>query len=109
MPDEALGNGPRKPRFNPEINYGHLLQAAVVVGGMIFAVVQFRESVSALRGEQRVLEQRMENIISDVKRTQQEEQTFRSEMRQMMTSQTNSIADLRVQIERAAAPKAAGR
>lgn len=94
-------NGSLKPRFDKVLNYGHVLQAVVLLMGIAIALIQFRDSVADLKSEQRMLDARIENVMADVKRTQQEEQAFRAEIRSTLTILTNSVADLRVGVERA--------
>lgn len=96
-------NGSLKPRFDKVLNYGHVLQAVVLVVGIAIALVQFRDSVADLKFEQRLLDTRIENVLADVKRTQQEDQAFRTEVRSTLTILSNSVADLRVGVERASA------
>lgn len=101
-------NGSKKPRFDPVFNYGHILQASVLVIAMAVAILQFRDSVAELKTEQRMLDQRIDNVVADIKRTQQEDQAFRSEVRNSLTGLANSVADLRVGVERASSASRGG-
>lgn len=107
MSDDAAPNGSKKPRFDPVLNYGHVLTAMTIAVGIAIGIVQFRDSVSELKAEQRLLDARIDNVVKDVTRSQSEEQNFRTEVRSTLTIMTGGIADLRVQVERAG--KAPGR
>lgn len=98
----ANGASGRKPRFDPTFNLGHLMTATVIVLGVVGSVIALKdglkEGLSEMRTENKVQDQRIEALSKESLRSQQEDVTFRSEVRQSLTQLSGSIADLRVLI-----------
>lgn len=106
MADIPENGRPRRVRFNSEFNIGHVLTVVAIVGTIGGAVVvvkdDLRSTMSELKTEQRLLDGRIEHVVSEVGRNHAEEQTFRSEVRSTLTQLSGAVADLRVGIAQAA-------
>lgn len=102
MSEAADPRIPRRIAFDPTFNVGHLMTIAVIIMGVVGSVVTLkdglREGLSEIRSENRVQDQRIDTMAKEQLRTQQEDATFRSEVRQSLTQLSGAIADLRVTI-----------
>lgn len=92
----------RRPTFDPTFNLGHVLTMLVIGIGVIGSVITLkdglREGLAEIRTENKVQDQRIEALGKDMLRTQSEDSSFRSEVRQSLTQLTGSLADLRVKL-----------
>ncbi len=95
-----------KPRFSAEINFGHVLQAAVLLltvgGGAVTSYITLRGDIENLRSELEVRlashELRIRSVEQAVEQRRQDERDFQSEMRTALARIIEAIADLRTQI-----------
>ncbi len=102
-----------KPRFSPDINLGHLLQAAVlfvtVGGGAITSYLSLRSDIQAVRTDLTVkvsehevrlayMEQTAKDIRQENKDIRQENQDFQKDMRAAIVKVTDMLGDLKMQI-----------
>ncbi len=95
-----------KPRFSAEINFGHVLQAAVLLltvgGGAVTSYISLRGDIENLRSELEVRlashELRIRSVEQAVEQRRQDERDFQSEMRTALARIIEAIADLRTQI-----------
>lgn len=95
-----------KPQFSPEINFGHVMQAAVlfltVGGGAVTSYISLRGDIENLRSELEVQIASHELRIAAAERAleqrQLDERDFQAEMRAALSRIIDAIADLRTQI-----------
>jgi hypothetical protein len=95
-----------KPRFSAEINFGHIMQAAVLLltvgGGAVTSYISLRGDIDALRSELEVQiashELRIHAAEQAVEQRRLDERDFQSEMRTALARIIDAIADLRTQI-----------
>jgi hypothetical protein len=95
-----------RPRFSPEINFGHLLQAAVLLvtigGGAITSYLSLRSDIETVRGDVTIRETaselRITNAESMLKELRADNHEFQLDMRSSITRITDMLGDLRVQI-----------
>jgi len=95
-----------KPRFSPDINFGHVMQAAVLLltvgGGAVTSYISLRGDVETLRSELEVQIAAHELRIGAAERALEQrrldERDFQSEMRAALARIIDAIADLRTQI-----------
>lgn len=103
----------RRPTFDPTFNLGHLLTATVIVLGLIGGVITMkdglRDGLAEMRSDNKVQDSRIEGVAREVARSQTEDVTFRSEVRQSLTQLSGAIADLRVLFAASTAPATPGR
>src|SRR5215475_8163730 len=96
------------PRFSPEINFGHLLQAAVILvtigGGAITSYLSLRSDIQQVRAdltirvsEHEVRLAAIERVADDQMKQQRE---FQTEMRASIARIFELLTDLRVQFGR---------
>ena len=96
------------PKFSPEINFGHLLQAAVILvtigGGAITSYLSLRSDIQQVRAdltvrvsEHEVRLATMERVADDQMKQQRE---FQTEMRASIARIFELLSDLRVQFGR---------
>jgi hypothetical protein len=96
------------PRFSPEINFGHLLQAAVLMvtigGGAITSYLSLRSDVQQVRSDLTVKVSEHELRIATVERAiedqHKEGREFQSEIRAAIARVTDMLGDMRVQLGR---------
>ena len=94
------------PRFSPEINLGHLMQAGVLVltigGGAVTSYISLRGDIEQLRADLTVQiashELRIETLERAVEQRRLDERDFRAEMRAALSQIIDAIGDLRTQI-----------
>lgn len=94
------------PRFSPEINLGHLMQAGVLVltigGGAVTSYISLRGDIEQLRADLTVQiashELRIEALERAVEQRRLDERDFRGEMRAALSRIIDAIGDLRTQI-----------
>lgn len=95
-----------KPRFSAEINFGHLMQAAVLLltvgGGAVTSYISLRGDIDALRAALEVQIASHELRLSAAERALEQrrldERDFQGEMRAALARIIDAIADLRTQI-----------
>ncbi|HXC28931.1 MAG TPA: hypothetical protein VNV38_13330 [Stellaceae bacterium] len=95
-----------KPRFSPEINFGHVMQAAVLLltvgGGAVTSYISLRGDIENLRAELDVQIASHELRIAAAERALEQgridERDFQAEMRAALARIIDAIADLRTQI-----------
>jgi hypothetical protein len=96
------------PRFSPEINFGHLLQAAVIVvtigGGAITSYLSLRSDIQQVRSDLTVRVSEHELRIATIEHTSEDQRKemreFQTEMRASITRIFELLTDLRVQFGR---------
>jgi len=95
-----------KPRFSPEINFGHVMQAAVLLltvgGGAVTSYISLRGDIENLRSELEVQiashELRIAGAEHALEQRRTDERDFQAEMRGALSRIIDAIADLRTQI-----------
>jgi len=96
------------PRFSPEINFGHLLQAAVIVvtigGGAITSYLSLRSDIQLVRSDLTVKVSEHELRIATIEHTSEDQRKeareFQGEIRASITRIFELLTDLRVQFGR---------
>jgi predicted sugar kinase len=95
-----------KPRFSPEINFGHVMQATVLVltvgGGAVTSYISLRGDIEQLRGDLGVQiashELRIEAAERALEQRRLDDRDFQAEMRVALARIIDAIGDLRIQI-----------
>jgi hypothetical protein len=95
-----------KPRFSPEINFGHIMQAAVLFltigAGAVTSYISLRGDIEQLRADLSVQlashELRIEAVERALEQRRLDERDFRAEMRAALARIIDAIGDLRSQI-----------
>ena len=95
-----------KPRFSAEINFGHLMQAAVLLltvgGGAVTSYISLRGDIDTLRSELQVQiashELRIHAVEQAAEQRRLDDRDFQTEMRTALARIIDAIADLRTQI-----------
>jgi len=95
-----------RPRFSPEINFGHVMQAAVLLltvgGGAVTSYISLRGDIDNLRSELEVQITSHELRITAAERALEQrrldERDFQAEMRSALARIIDAIAELRTQI-----------
>jgi hypothetical protein len=95
-----------RPRFSPEVNFGHIMQAAVLVltigGGAVTSYISLRGDIEQLRADLGVQiashELRIEAVERALEQRRLDERDFRAEMRAALGRIIDAIGDLRTQI-----------
>lgn len=95
-----------KPRFSAEINFGHIMQAAVLLltvgGGAVTSYISLRGDIDTLRSDLGVQiashELRIRAAEHAVEQRRLDEHEFQTEMRTALSQIIEAIADLRTQI-----------
>ncbi|HUN96341.1 MAG TPA: hypothetical protein VMU69_08890 [Bradyrhizobium sp.] len=95
-----------KPRFSAEINFGHIMQAAVLLltvgGGAVTSYISLRGDIDNLRSEMEIQitshELRIRAVEQAVEQRRLDERDFQAEMRAALARIIDAIADLRTQI-----------
>lgn len=95
-----------KPRFSPEINFGHVMQATVLVltvgGGAVTSFISLRGDIEQLRGDLGVQiashELRIEEAERALDQRRLDDRDFQAEMRAALARIFDAIGDLRTQI-----------
>ena len=101
------------PRFSPEINFGHLLQAAVILvtigGGAITSYLSLRSDIQQVRADLTVkvseLDLRIATIEHAIDDQHREVHEFQAEMRSAISHVTDILNDVRVQLGRRLQPR----
>jgi phage-related minor tail protein len=96
------------PKFSPEINLGHLLQAVVIMitigGGAITSYLSLRSDIQQVRGDLTVRVSEHEVRLSTMERAgedqRKEVREFQTEMRAAIARVFELLTDLRVQFGR---------
>ena len=100
------------PRFSPEINFGHLLQAAVLLltigTGAITSYLSLRSDIQQVRADLTVKvsehELRITTIEHAIDDQHREQHEFQAEMRSAISRVTDMLSDVRVQLGRRLQP-----
>ena len=100
------------PRFSPEINFGHLLQAAVILvtigGGAITSYLSLRADIQQVRADLTVKvsehELRIATIEHAIEDQHREGHEFQAEMRSAISRVTDILNDVRIQLGRRLPP-----
>lgn len=95
-----------KPRFSAEINFGHVMQATVLLltvgGGAVTSYISLRQDIDTLRTELDVRiashELRIRAAERALEQRRLDERDFQTEMRTALARIIDAIADLRTQI-----------
>ena len=95
-----------RPRFTPEVNLGHVLQAAVLVltigGGAVTSYISLRGDIERLRAELGVQIAAHELRIATAERTLEQrridDHSFQGETRSALARIIEALGDLRTQI-----------
>jgi nicotinic acid mononucleotide adenylyltransferase len=101
------------PRFSPEINFGHLLQAAVLLltigTGAITSYLSLRSDIQQVRADLTVKVSEHESRITTIEHAiddqHREEHEFQAEMRSAISRATDMLSDVRVQLGRRFQPR----
>jgi hypothetical protein len=96
------------PRFSPEINFGHLLQAAVIMitigGGAITSYLSLRSDIQQVRSDLTVKVSQHDLRIATMERVMEDQhregREFQGEMRSAILRVTDILSDVRVQLGR---------
>ena len=100
------------PRFSPEFNFGHLLQAAVLLltigTGAITSYLSLRSDIQQVRADLTVKvsehELRIAAIEHAIDDQHREEHEFQAEMRSAISKVADMLGDVRVQLGRRLQP-----
>jgi predicted component of type VI protein secretion system len=95
-----------KPRFSPEINFGHVMQAGVLVltvsGAAVTSYVSLREDIEHLRADLTMQiaehELRIAAVERELDQRRSDDRDFRTEMRAALTRIFDALGDLRTQV-----------
>jgi len=96
------------PRFSPEINFGHLLQAGVILvtigGGAITSYLSLRSDIQHVRSDLTVKVSEHDLRIATIEHTSEDQRKemreFQTEMRASINRIFELLTDLRVQFGR---------
>src|SRR5882724_8382964 len=96
------------PKFSPEINFGHLLQAGVIVvtigGGAITSYLSLRSDIQQVRSDLTVRVSEHELRIATIEHTSEDQRKevreFQGEMRSAISRVTEILNDVRIQLGR---------
>lgn len=95
-----------RPRFSPEVNFGHILQAVVLAltigGGAVTSYVSLRGDIEQLRADLGVQiashELRIEASERALEQRRLDDRDFQAETRAALARIIDAIGDLRTQI-----------
>jgi hypothetical protein len=95
-----------RPRFSAEINFGHVMQAAVLLltvgGGAVTSYISLRSDIANLRSELevRITSHELRIVAAEraLEQRRLDERDFQAEMRAALSRIIDAIADLRTQI-----------
>jgi hypothetical protein len=95
-----------RPRFSPEVNFGHILQAVVLAltigGGGVTSYISLRGDIEQLRADLGVQiashELRIEASERALEQRRLDDRDFQAEMRAALGRIIDAIGDLRTQI-----------
>src|ERR1700730_11706183 len=101
---EMTGDTRLWPRFSPEINFGHLLQAAVILvtigGGAITSYLSLRSDILQVRADLTVKvsehELRIATIEHAIEDQHREGREFQAEMRSAISRVTDMLNEVRI-------------
>jgi len=101
------------PRFSPEINFGHLLQAAVILvtigGGALTSYLSLRSDIQQVRSDLTVKvsehELRIATIEHSIEDQHREGREFQAEMRSSISRVTDILNDVLIQLGRRLSPR----
>jgi len=96
------------PRFSPEINFGHMLQAAVILvtigGGAITSYLTVRSDIQQVRADLTVRVSEHELRIASIEHASEDQRKevreFQAEMRSAISRVTEILNDVRIQLGR---------
>jgi hypothetical protein len=100
------------PKFSPEINFGHLLQAGVILvtigGGAITSYLSLRSDVQQVRADLTVKvsehELRIATIEHAIEDQHREGREFQAEIRSAISRVTDILNEVRIQLGRRVPP-----
>jgi hypothetical protein len=100
------------PRFSPEINFGHLLQAVVILvtigGGAITSYLSLRSDIQQVRADLTVKVSEHEVRLATMEHTSEDQRKevreYQSEMRAAISRVTDILNDVRIQLGRQLPP-----
>jgi len=97
------------PRFSPEINFGHILQAAVILvtigGGAITSYLSLRSDIQQVRADLTVKVSEHELRIASIEHAiDDQHREVQAEMSSAISRVTDMLSDVRVQLGRRLLP-----
>jgi hypothetical protein len=100
------------PRFSPEINFGHLLQAVVILvtigGGAITSYLSLRSDIQQVRADLTVKVSEHEVRLATIEHASEDQRKevheFQTEMRSSISHVTDILNDVRIQLGRRLLP-----
>ena len=100
------------PRFSPEINFGHLLQAVVILvtigGGAITSYLSLRSDIQQVRADLTVKVSEHEVRLATIEHASEDQRKevheFQAEMRSSISHVTDILNDVRIQLGRRLQP-----
>jgi predicted component of type VI protein secretion system len=95
-----------KPHFSAEINFGHIMQAAVLLltvgGGAVTSYISLKGDIETLRSDVEVRiashELRIQTVEQTVEQRRIDDRDFQGETRTALSRIIDAIADLRTQV-----------
>lgn len=95
-----------KPRFSPDVNFGHIMQACVLVltigGGAVTSYISLRGDIDRLHAELgvQIAEHELRIVAAEraLEQRRLDERDFQGEMRAALGRIIDAIGDLRTQI-----------
>jgi len=100
------------PRFSPEINFGHLLQAVVILvtigGGAITSYLSLRSDIQQVRADLTVKVSEHDVRLATIEHASEDQRKevheFQAEMRSSISRVTDILNDVRIQLGRRLLP-----
>ena len=100
------------PRFSPEINFGHLLQAVVILvtigGGAITSYLSLRSDIQQVRADLTIKVSEHDVRIATIEHASEDQRKevheFQAEMRSAISHVTDILNDVRIQLGRRLLP-----
>jgi hypothetical protein len=100
------------PRFSPEINFGHLLQAVVILvtigGGAITSYLSLRSDIQQVRADLTIKVSEHDVRIANMEHASEDQRKevheFQAEMRSAFSHVTDILNDVRIQLGRRLLP-----
>jgi hypothetical protein len=100
------------PRFSPEINFGHLLQAVVILvtigGGAITSYLSLRSDIQQVRADLTIKVSEHDVRIATIEHASEDQRKevheFQAEMRSAFSHVTDILNDVRIQLGRRLLP-----
>ncbi len=96
------------PRFSPEINFGHILQASVILvtigGGALTSYLSLRSDIQQVRADLTVKVSEHEVRLATIEHASEDQRKevheFQAEMRSSISHVTDILNDVRIQLGR---------